>query len=70
MFFEAITSTFPYWRSETEGFLGLAPYTINDQFPPNTKEYNFMYQMKEIGAIEEMIFAFDFQRPGGNSSCL
>lgn len=43
VYFEAITSTFPYWRSEAEGFLGLAPYTMNDEFPPNNREYNYLY---------------------------
>lgn len=58
IFESVITTTFP-WQSETDGILGLAPYTINDRFPRIGDNYNWLKQMKDSGAISRQAFSID-----------
>jgi hypothetical protein len=55
MVFYAAQSADPKWVSEeTSGFLGLGSYTVMFRL---FKKFNFMFQLKEQGLIENMVFS-------------
>ena len=51
------------FRSQFDGYIGLAPYSKDLE----RKEQNFMYQLKSQGLIDHNIFAIDV-RGEGNST--
>lgn len=52
------------FTSKTDGFMGLAPYTSL----PDQKERNFMYQLKQNGYIDHIVFSAYLSMGYGNTT--
>lgn len=62
--FQDITSTTSQFTSEFDGYLGLGPYSEN----PAMKSYNFMWQLKNLGLIEHLVFSIYISTTAGRNS--
>jgi len=51
------------FRSQFDGYLGLAPYTADLKY----KERNFLYQLRQAGVVDHNVFAIDVRQDGNSS---
>ena len=52
LIFENVITTFNSWESDTDGILGLAPYTVNNLYPRTAESYNFIKQLNDLQTIQ------------------
>lgn len=51
------------FRSQFDGYLGLAPYTSDLRY----KERNFLHQLRKSGVIDHNVFAIDVRQDGNST---
>jgi hypothetical protein len=64
--FLGVTQETPSISQIWNGFIGIAPYTAN----VTNQNYNFMYQLKQNGIIDNLVASFYIKAAQGNSSSI